>query len=134
MKYLKKTFQIVLVAGAIGGCSSHTPIYNVQEHPFSMDAKRLTNKEIGSTIINTASKRGWTCSQHSESKLVCLLQRRKHAATIEIDYNQSSFSIKNIKTANLNEKDGQIHPKYNKWVKLLKTEIEVAVNLKAVER
>ena len=113
----------MLVTTPLIGCAKREPIYDVQHHIMPDNAKRMSYSEIEKAIIAVARQRGWECNQQDTNKIVCHIQRREHQADIAIEYTHNQFSIKNIKTSNLDQEEGEIHKKYNKWVKLLEKEI-----------
>lgn len=123
---MKNVIYILLVivgTSGIVGCSRDVPIYNVEQHAMPIHARNLSTPEISRRIQCALSNRKWTCHQTTPNTLVCQVERRAHAATVQIDYNQQCFSINFVDADNLRYENGTIHPKYNKWVKLMETDI-----------
>jgi len=105
------------------GCAHREHIYNVENHPMPPAAQQLTNCQIGERIRSVVAKHNWHCNQVTPSSLNCCVDQRTHQARIRIDYTQQCFSIHYLDTHNMNHKGCAVHPKYNKWVKLMEKDI-----------
>ncbi|WP_139016805.1 hypothetical protein [Candidatus Odyssella thessalonicensis] len=134
MNYPSLVLGTGMLVLSLTACSHNEPLYNVDHHPLPPYAQKLSLNEIETIISQTASRRGWECHPKSYNKMVCNVKRRNHTAVLEINYTNTYFSIVNLNAYNLNYKDGNIHPKYNKWVRLLENEIESSISRKASAR
>lgn len=105
------------------GCHKRVLIENVDHHPMPSHVENMKNDVIARSIIETAYKRGWICQKTQYNKIVCHCKRRNHQATIEILFSNHDFSINHVSTNNMKSENGKIHPKFNKWVRLLEKEI-----------
>jgi len=104
------------------------PIYNVEHHEIHA-VESLTLKQIRARIMNAAAERRWSCKDAGKNSLTCGIDvRGRHQAKVEIQYDQTSFSIHNVSSKNLNYKNGKIHRNYNKWIKILESTIVKALN------
>ncbi len=130
----RSVVSLVLLCTSIilTGCHPRHLIYNVDHHPMPSHVEHMSQETIKNTIVQTAARRGWICHQAGYGKLVCHLKRRAHQATIEISYNRHEFSIHHVNSNKLKLKEDLIHPKYNKWIKLLEKEIVDALNEQGV--
>lgn len=128
---MKKAILILLLiaqAIALLGCHPRELIHDVNHHPMPEHVRHMRQEDIKNIIVHTAAHRGWLCHQDGPGKLLCHCKRRAHQATIEILYNNRDFSIKHVSSNNMKLKEDLIHPKYNKWIKLLEREIIDALN------
>jgi hypothetical protein len=117
-------FCTLIIGCGFAGCSKVEPIYNVDHHALPADTSRLTESEIGQVIQETAEKRNWKCQKVSPTKINCLYQRNMYQAKVEINYSRYDFSIHEINSSNLKQNEkGEIHKKYNKWIKTLENDI-----------
>jgi hypothetical protein len=57
------------------------------------------------------------------------LARRHHVAVIEIEHDTRAYSIHYRDSANLDARDGQIHPNYNTWINRLDEAIRAELEL-----
>ena len=124
---MKNIIYVLGIVALITGCSHHAPIYNVENHPLPPQAQRMTNQEIGQRISQVVCKRDWHCIQKTPNSLMCNIDVRTHQACVKIDYTQCHFSIHYMNASNMSSKCGEIHPKYNKWIKLMEKDIIKAI-------
>ena len=127
MTSLIKVSAFALIFVTLAGCRSTSPIEDVNHQIMPEQAKAMSEAQIGEKIIRTLSTRGFYCNKTAANKLTCSMDARKHQATIAIIYSPYEFSIHHISSTNLKEKNGKIHPKYNKWVNTIKKDILKAI-------
>ena len=64
---------------------------------------------------------------------MCRMDVQNHMATVEIKHTKDAFSIKRLKTENLNyDPDGYIHQRYNLWIKNLERSIDSSLAFQEV--
>lgn len=107
----------------LSNCRGRVPIQETTSHPIPMSAQYLSEEDIRSSIIHTASNRKWKCSESAPQTLSCKLKTRGHEAEIDIKYSKKEYSITHKGSKNLHEKEGDIHPKFNKWIQKLEDDI-----------
>jgi hypothetical protein len=129
MRNIIYALLIFAVAGSITGCAN-APVYNVEQHPLPIEAKRLTDQEIGQRISQAVSRRDWNCVRTCPKTLICHLDKRTHKAVVQVDYNHEYFSINYVKSTNLKYEGGNIHPKYNQWIRNMEGDIVKAIHQK----
>ena len=128
MKSIVYALGIIILINGITGCSHRAHIYNVENHPLPPEAQRMANQEIGQKISQVVYKRDWSCNQQTPNSLMCHIDKRNHQACVKIEYTQYHFSIHNMNTSHLGQKCGEIHPKYNKWIKIMEKDIVKAMS------
>ncbi len=89
----------------------------------------LTLSEVKDGIEAGMLARGWAPAEISEGHITAsIIVRGKHTLIVDIDYTESSFSIKYKDSKNLKYSANsagikKIHPNANSWMKNLKTSI-----------
>ncbi|WP_108652859.1 hypothetical protein [Dongshaea marina] len=112
----RSLFIVLLLALGLTACSRVQPVMNMDNYPIPAG---LTMKQIQNDIIAAGSQLGWTIVPQKPGQMIGTLYLRSHKAEVTIRYNQKLYSIIYLDSSNLNYKDGQIHPKYNQWVRNL---------------
>ncbi len=107
-------------------CRSLTPINNIENAPvLNLTGKKYTTEQVKTAIIRAGITRGWVIQEIKPGLLQGDINvRGKHNVTVEIPYNQESYSII-FKKSDLPQKSGKIHPKYNIWINNLNSDIRV---------
>ena len=116
----------VSFAVALGACTSK-PLVNVTDTPVSV-GKALTASQVRTAIDAAGVALGWQIKDLKPGLAQGTLQLREHMAVIEIPYSTTSYSIIYKSSANLGEKDGQIHKNYNSWVQNLDNGIKAQLS------
>lgn len=127
MKSVIYILLVIVTTSGIVGCARHVPVYNVEQHAMPVEARNLTTQEMGRRICLILANRDWKCHQTTPNTLVCHIEKRTHKASVQIDYNHQFFSINFVDSTNLKYENGNIHAKYNKWVKLMEEDILKAI-------
>jgi hypothetical protein len=120
----------ILATGLLAqaGCSGDRiqSVYNVAEAPVPRSSTRvLTAEETARILTKTALKEEWAVTEETTHALQCTRRWQNHAATIRIAFDDKGYSITLISSENLKEKDGNIHRKYNDYVRRLQTAIDL---------
>ena len=124
---MKKLTLILLSTVLIAtGCSHRSrEIYTVNHHMMPVESNKLTREQRVKYIIKAANKHNWKCKETSTQTIMCRVDAQIQMATVEIKHNRDTFSIKRLKTENLNyDSGGYIHQRYNFWIKNLERSIE----------
>ncbi len=113
------------------GCVSK-PVLNIERTPVPTleNGQRLSMDVVRDAIFSGAKKRGWVPRVVEPGLIVADISVRSHFASVEIRYDETSFSIFYKDSRNLKYNNGTIHRNYNNWVlKLSRTiEQELGVN------
>jgi hypothetical protein len=90
----------------------------------------LTMEQIERAMLSAGAIRNWVVTKVAPGQLQARLNLRSHMALVEIDYDQSSYSIrykdsKDLKYKFSKRKDTYvIHRNYNSWVQNLNGDIQ----------
>jgi hypothetical protein len=101
---------------------------NVVDAPL-MAPQSATMDAITETVLGSGARRGWKMTM-LEPGLIRgkIVVNNKHTVEVDITYNETDFSINYVNSINMNYtvRDGvaNIHPKYNRWVRILKEDIQ----------
>lgn len=120
---MHKFIKIALIGIAlslVAACGSTAPIMNVDNTAVMGD---LSKEQVRKTIITAAANRGWVISDTNDNELQATLNLRTHQAVVRIPYSEKAYSIVFVSAKNLDEKNGKIHPNYNRWVNNLNADI-----------
>ncbi|MDP2698570.1 hypothetical protein [Thalassospira sp.] len=121
MRSLK--FAVVGILALVMAACRTTPVENVSSQPFPADAAKLSMAQIEETIIKAAGGREWIVTRKGEGELIATYSPRNHTAKVEIDFDQTAFSITYADSTNLNYDGTSIHYNYNRWVNNLRQDI-----------
>jgi hypothetical protein len=118
---------LAVAALVLLGCAQHIqPIYNVQHHPIPATAQKLDPAEIGKFIVLAGAQHHWKMEPVAPGQINADYTSQNHEVHVAIKYSQSSYSINFVSAVNMDQKGGEIHHKYNEWVRTLETGIEDA--------
>lgn len=124
----------VLILILLSACSTQQPIYNVSASPVPQrsNGTKLSIEEVRGAIFAATTIKGWKPTSVNANEIQAKITvRDRHTATIDIKYTDSSYSINLSSSGGLDEKDGNIHRNYNKWIILLDTQIQAELLEKA---
>lgn len=133
MRAFNVSVLLVLLGLAVASCGQNQPLMTFEAVPTRATVE-VTQDQVGEAIIEAGTKRGWSMTE-VEPGLIRgeILVRGKHKVAVNIPYDADSFSILYLSSENMNYqlRDGQprIHPKYNSWIKNLKSDIEKRTKL-----
>ncbi len=122
-----KTLAIALCLGlAVTGCARMQPVNNINNAtPATLSGYNFSASDIKNAIVRGATLKGWTIEESTLGKIVASINvRDKHMAKVDINYNQSGYSINYNDSTNLLFNGDTIHRNYNKWVILLDRAIQ----------
>lgn len=114
-----------------GGCSRTQPVYNVTDQTIPLTGYAFDKSEVKTLIVSAGNARGWSMREVAPGKLEGVLDVRRHHAKIIIEYDQEKFSIVYQDSQELLYDDGEIHKKYNAWIKNLEKDIIRAANIRS---
>jgi hypothetical protein len=125
-----RLFGVVLLAGLLlASCGRNNPMENIVDAPT--EAKADTSLEAVTQVIEHAGvDRGWrmTLQEPGLIRGHLVVGGGKHKVDVDIAYTKETFSITYVDSVNMNyslRSDGPyIHPKYNRWVEILKQDIQ----------
>ena len=104
------------------GCTT-TGIYNVNQHKVS---GQKSSENVYRAIYAAGTSLGWRISKIKPGVAQGKISLRDHMAVIRIDYNNSFYTIRYIRSQNLNynQKKGTIHKNNNGWIHNLENAIQ----------
>ena len=120
-------FLIIAAAALFLTACTTRPIYNVSQAPISASKASPSMDEIQKAIVRAGIALGWQMTPDRPGHVLGRIALRNHVAVVDIDYNQTSYSIKYKESTNLDYNGAQIHKNYNGWVqnldKAIRTEL-----------
>ncbi len=122
-----KTLAAALCLGlALTGCARLQPVNNINNTtPAALSEYKFSTHDVEQAIVRGVTLKGWTIEESTPGKIVARINvRGKHMAKVDIDYNQSGYSINYNDSNNLLFNGSAIHRNYNKWVVLLDRTIQ----------
>jgi len=132
VQFLKTLTVLVLAGFLLTACGRNNPLVDVVDAPT--EAKAATSLDaITQAILAAGNQRGWQKTLVSpgliHAKLI--VGDGKHEVEVDISYTKEDFSITYAGSSNMNYqlRDGEkrIHPKYNRWVQILKDDIQESI-------
>ncbi len=126
---MKKMLVVVFAAALLAACSN-LPIYEVDKHPMPPVARSMSSGQIEKAVVTAAQRRGWATEPIAPGVIRATLKKAAHSATVDVIFDQASYSIKYVTSVNMREKeDGTIHGRVVNWVRLLEKDISKNVQL-----
>ncbi len=111
------------------GCRQLPPVLDLTDQPVAL-ARTLTEEQVKNAIIKGGGARGWIIQEAGPGVLSGTVGMRGNlSATIEIRYDDKTYSITRKSSQGFRFKDGKIHPRYNGGIMKLNQEIKVQLNL-----
>ena len=103
-----------------------------RQNAVTADAKPLTLDAMRKAIIAGGSVHGWKPVGDQPGVLTLEADSGQHQAVVDVAYDAQGWQINYKSSANLNyehtDSKTSIHPKYNKWVMELNSEIRRAAS------
>ncbi len=117
-----KIISVLMLTLVLAGCSTSQRLYNVTQ---AVVPTNQTTDSTADAIKKALSYKRWDVLSEEPGKIMARVKVRQHEATIAITYTEKTFSIKHVDSYLLDHNSGRntIHRNYNKWIKLLKDEI-----------
>jgi hypothetical protein len=114
------------------GCSTSAPIKDVDAATIN---HQLSHEQVRMAIIEAGAQRGWVMSDYNDDELHAELYVRQHYAKVRIPYSTDGFAIHYMASDNLElSRDGKrIHRNYNRWVSNLRHDIQMNIQVKALQ-
>jgi len=104
------------------GCNT-TGIYNVKQHKVS---GQKSSANVYRAINAAGTSLGWRISKVKPGVAQGKIALRDHMAVVRIDYSNSYYAIRYIRSQNLkyDPNKGTIHKNYNGWIHNLENAID----------
>lgn len=103
---------------------SHARVHPIENVTGSPIPPGLDAAKVEKAIILGGMQRGWLSTKVADGHLQATINLRKHSATVDIQWDQSSYLITYKDSQNLKFKDAKIHGNYNVWVRNLNLDIQ----------
>ncbi|MDN6855608.1 hypothetical protein QO207_03315 [Pseudomonas sp. CAN2814] len=121
MSRLIRSLLLCVATAMAVGCTTQS-VESIDQN-LPADSNR-TSVQVQAAIHDALEEQKWTVQQDSGSVIYAQITvRERHHAEISIPYSSQQYSIKLRSSSGLDEKDGQIHRNYNKWVTILNNKI-----------
>jgi hypothetical protein len=121
MSRLIRSLLLCVATAMAVGCTTKS-VESIDQN-LPADSNR-TSVQVQAAIHDALEEQKWTVQQDSGSVIYAeITVRERHHAEISIPYSSQQYSIKLRSSSGLDEKDGQIHRNYNKWVTILNNKI-----------
>ena len=123
-RLLKMSSAMALMMLLLTGCGG-LPIYNVQDAPITQNG--ASEDSVFNAIKTGGYKKGWRVTKTKPGLAKAYINvRGKHEATVEIKYDNKSYSINYLSSSHLkyNAEEKTIHKNYNSWIKNLNNSIQ----------
>src|SRR5258708_36668886 len=127
----------VLGLGIVGLASCHrsAPILNFQDQPIPASATKLSSDEIARQIKIAGAALGWKFEDVGPGKLRGSHQAQDHAATIDVDFTRTTYSIVLNSSANMYQSPGgTVSARYNWWAQNLKNKIDSQLTIAGLQQ
>lgn len=122
----KRILVLGIIATMLGLAACRTaPIRNVTDTRLNAaPGASLTMDAVAKAIWRGGQKQGWQISEVRPGELTGTLKVRSHVAVVTITHDTSRFSIRYRDSTNLLAGEGEIHKRYNTWVRNLEEAIQ----------
>lgn len=122
---MKKIFQVALLSLLICACTSN-PVLNFKDGyvPNNRDGNPQSVETVQDAIFAAATDRGWSPRLLEPGLIEATIFLRTHSATVEIPFNEESYSINYKDSTDLDYTGSSIHRNYNNWVLNLSNSIQ----------
>jgi len=121
---------VLLAAVALAaGCQRRFPVYNVIDAPVpTSPGHSLTSSEVHDAIVAALAAKRWRIVTEREGEIDARTNPRTHVADITIKYSATSYGIEYKDSVNLLYDETNIHRNYNKWIQLLREQIDAKLS------
>ncbi len=104
------------------------PVYNIDNATVATGSgAKATVEQVRTAIVQAAAARQWTLNEVEPGHFVATVHVRSHMAQVDIKYSTNNYSVNYKNSDNLLYDGADIHRNYNKWIKILQTEINRAL-------
>lgn len=118
---------VPLLVIVLAGCAARLETPRIDFPPRDVGS-------VKSAILKALDHRRWLADDKAPGVIIGTLNIRTHQAVIEIDYNDSAYSIRYLDSTNLGYRrrwgHAEIHQNYNLWIAYLVKDIEWYLGLK----
>jgi hypothetical protein len=111
----------------LAACTRGHPVYNVQDHPIPQNARQFPLERIEALIVEAGAIRDWRMTREGPGHLSATHTDKRVAATVDIRFDQDSYSIVYRSSSNLHAENGTIHQRYNMWIGNLEADIDATL-------
>ncbi len=118
---MNRSFACAILILAATVANARTEIVNIEEAPIP---EGLSLAQVEDALASGMVKRGWIPKVIAPGHLEARLLVRSHTATVDIEFDESTYSITYKDSDNLKYKAGQIHRNYNRWVANLNLDLQ----------
>ncbi|MCW8846341.1 MAG: hypothetical protein OQK99_10930 [Gammaproteobacteria bacterium] len=118
---------LVVLLLSLAGCNRTLPVLNINEHQVAISADQDGEAVIKSAILAGGAAKGWRMTESEPGHIQADITVRQHMASVDIFYDDHSYSIAYKDSQNLMYDGNKIHRNYNKWITLL--DQQIALNL-----
>lgn len=127
---MMRKLQLLLIgismALVMAGCAGTKPIENIDNSP--VPAGR-TAEQVRAAIGRAGADLGWAIRDVAPGQATGTLNIRRHTAVVDIPYSSSGYDIHYKSSRELNAEEGNIHPRYNDWVRNLDHKIQAQLSI-----
>ncbi|MGB0683252.1 MAG: hypothetical protein ACPGOV_11110 [Magnetovibrionaceae bacterium] len=128
MKVFGRVLILALVTLQLSACFGREQvIYSNVSRSIPASAQSLSLAEISSVIQQTAISRNWIAKPVDDNTIRITHEIRTHMAAAEITFSQDSYKTTYVDSTNLLYKGSTIHRNYNRWVRNLEQDIDIAL-------
>ena len=129
-----KSFGILLAAGLLlAACANRSPLEDVVNAPTDAPSG-VTLERVTQEIERSGRARGWQMTETRPGLIRgdLVTGGGKHQVVVDITYDTKTFSISYVDSRNMNYEENfdgpYIHYKYNRWVRILKEDIQKSLS------
>jgi hypothetical protein len=128
MQQFRTVALLFVWALLIASCGRNNPMENVENAPLEAP-QSATMDMITNAILGSGTHRGWKMRELQPGLIRGkIVVNEKHTVEVDITYNEKDFSINYANSIDMNYKlrggVPYIHPKYNRWVSILRDDIQ----------
>lgn len=128
-KRLMLLLALILMAMVLAvGCKRTAPVHNIIDQPVPMSATAQSTSKVKRAIAVACAEQDWVIQSDNNNVIRAKLILRTHEAVVDIPYNAKQFSIVYVSSSGLAYQNGNIHTRYNSWVKNLAKAIELEIS------
>ena len=145
---MKIKYLLVLLLGSMPalmlGCGKNT-VYSVHDQILVVNASKYSEDDVKKAMITAGANLGWIMHADKPGHILGTLNKRKHMAQVDINYDLKNYSITYYNSTNLNyvaagseltddggtpysTEEATIHRSYNNWVKTLDVMIKAQLS------
>ncbi len=120
---MRRLLVLASVLLLLGACRT-VPIYNVENAEiFTGSGKDLSHAQVRTAIVNGLVAKSWQMKEIDSSTIEATNGSKGRTATVRIKYSNKNYSINYVNSANIRHNGGNIHGRYNKWIRSLQDKI-----------